>query len=69
MFWKTLICKFSIEQCAQFSPFVDELTDYTTKNILATPILNGKDLVAVIVAINKLNGPHFTSSDETVSGQ
>ncbi|RMC22333.1 hypothetical protein DUI87_00645 [Hirundo rustica rustica] len=53
-------------RCAQFSPFVDELTDYTTKNILATPILNGKDLVAVIVAINKLNGPHFTSSDETV---
>ncbi|XP_063037223.1 rod cGMP-specific 3',5'-cyclic phosphodiesterase subunit beta isoform X2 [Melospiza melodia melodia] len=62
---KTMNIK-DVHECAQFSPFVDELTDYTTKNILATPILNGKDLVAVIVAINKLNGPHFTSSDETL---
>ncbi|KAJ7412536.1 Rod cGMP-specific 3',5'-cyclic phosphodiesterase subunit beta [Pitangus sulphuratus] len=62
---KTMNIK-DVHECAQFSPFVDELTNYTTKNILATPILNGKDLVAVIVAINKLNGPHFTSSDETL---
>lgn len=62
---KTMNIK-DVHECAQFSAFVDELTDYTTKNILATPILNGKDLVAVIVAINKLNGPHFTSSDETL---
>uniref|UniRef100_A0A8C3Y619 Phosphodiesterase n=1 Tax=Catharus ustulatus TaxID=91951 RepID=A0A8C3Y619_CATUS len=48
---KTMNIK-DVRECAQFSPFVDELTDYTTKNILATPILNGKDLVAVIVAIN-----------------
>uniref|UniRef100_A0A8C0B8G0 GAF domain-containing protein n=1 Tax=Buteo japonicus TaxID=224669 RepID=A0A8C0B8G0_9AVES len=50
-----------------FSPFVDELTDYTTKSILATSILNGKDVLAVILAINKLDSPFFTSSDETVS--
>uniref|UniRef100_A0A8B9N8K2 Phosphodiesterase n=1 Tax=Accipiter nisus TaxID=211598 RepID=A0A8B9N8K2_9AVES len=62
---KTMNIK-DVSECAQFSPFVDELTDYTTKSILATPILNGKDLVAVIVAINKLNGPHFNSSDETL---
>ncbi|GAB0204986.1 rod cGMP-specific 3',5'-cyclic phosphodiesterase subunit beta [Grus japonensis] len=62
---KTMNIK-DVSECAQFSPFVDELTDYTTKSILATPILNGKDLVAVILAINKLNGPHFTSSDETL---
>ncbi|NXW38031.1 PDE6B phosphodiesterase, partial [Phaetusa simplex] len=62
---KTMNIK-DVSQCPQFSPFVDELTDYTTKSILATPILNGKDLVAVISAINKLNGPHFTSSDETL---
>ncbi|XP_065512266.1 rod cGMP-specific 3',5'-cyclic phosphodiesterase subunit beta isoform X1 [Caloenas nicobarica] len=62
---KTMNIK-DVSECAQFSPFVDELTDYTTKSILATPILNGKDLVAVILAINKLNGPYFTSSDETL---
>ncbi|KAH1169090.1 hypothetical protein KIL84_013680 [Mauremys mutica] len=54
-----------VNECTQFSRFVDELTQYTTRNILATPIMNGKDLVAVIMAINKLNGPFFTSSDES----
>uniref|UniRef100_A0A8B9DIS0 Phosphodiesterase n=1 Tax=Anser cygnoides TaxID=8845 RepID=A0A8B9DIS0_ANSCY len=42
----------NIKDVSEFSPFVDELTDYTTKSILATPILNGKDLVAVILALN-----------------
>lgn len=54
-------------QCPHFSPFADELTDYVTKNILATPIMNGKDVVAVIMAVNKLDGPCFTSEDEDVS--
>ncbi|TNN71369.1 Rod cGMP-specific 3',5'-cyclic phosphodiesterase subunit beta [Liparis tanakae] len=47
-----------------FSSFVDDLTDYKTRNILATPILNGKDMVAVIMALNKTTGPHFTAEDE-----
>ncbi|XP_030423158.1 rod cGMP-specific 3',5'-cyclic phosphodiesterase subunit beta [Gopherus evgoodei] len=55
-----------VNECTQFSRFVDELTQYTTRNVLATPITNGKDLVAVIMAINKLNGPFFTSSDESL---
>lgn len=54
-------------QSQHFSPFVDELTDYTTRNILAAPILNGKDMVAVIMAVNKKTGPHFTAEDEDVS--
>lgn len=54
-------------QCPHFSSFADELTDYVTKNILATPIMNGKDVVAVIMAVNKLDGPCFTSEDEDVS--
>uniref|UniRef100_A0A3B4BIN2 GAF domain-containing protein n=1 Tax=Periophthalmus magnuspinnatus TaxID=409849 RepID=A0A3B4BIN2_9GOBI len=49
-----------------FSSFVDELTEYKTRNILATPILNGKDMVAVIMALNKTTGPHFTEQDEDV---
>lgn len=38
-----------------------------TRNILATPVMNGKDVVAVIMAVNKLDGPCFTSEDEDVS--
>lgn len=38
-----------------------------TRNILATPVMNGKDVVAVIMALNKLDGPCFTSEDEDVS--
>ncbi|ETE73326.1 Rod cGMP-specific 3',5'-cyclic phosphodiesterase subunit beta, partial [Ophiophagus hannah] len=51
-------------ECQQFSTFVDELTESTTKNILATPIMNGKDIVAVIMAVNKIGGPFFNSADE-----
>ncbi|CAL8321352.1 unnamed protein product [Lota lota] len=47
-----------------FSGFVDELTDYKTRNVLAAPILNGKDLVAVIMALNKTSGPFFNTEDE-----
>ncbi|XP_054967068.1 rod cGMP-specific 3',5'-cyclic phosphodiesterase subunit beta isoform X2 [Pan paniscus] len=55
-----------VAECPHFSSFSDELTDYKTKNMLATPIMNGKDVVAVIMAVNKLNGPFFTSEDEDV---
>ncbi|KAK3523908.1 hypothetical protein QTP70_015739 [Hemibagrus guttatus] len=53
-----------VTENSYFSPFVDELTEYTTRNILATPIMNGKDVVAVIMAVNKNNGPYFTDEDE-----
>ena len=75
--WKSKLAIFHISFCflfcslspqnSYFSPFVDELTDYTTRNILATPIMNGKDVVAVVMAINKINGPHFSEEDEDVS--
>ncbi|XP_004383594.1 rod cGMP-specific 3',5'-cyclic phosphodiesterase subunit beta [Trichechus manatus latirostris] len=55
-----------VNECPHFSPFADELTEYVTRNILATPIMNGKDVVAVIMAVNKLDGPCFTSEDEDV---
>ncbi|KAM9821211.1 rod cGMP-specific 3',5'-cyclic phosphodiesterase subunit beta [Neosynchiropus ocellatus] len=47
-----------------FSSFVDDLTEFKTRNVLAAPILNGKDLVAVIMALNKTTAPHFTAEDE-----
>uniref|UniRef100_A0A9J8A5V2 Phosphodiesterase n=1 Tax=Cyprinus carpio carpio TaxID=630221 RepID=A0A9J8A5V2_CYPCA len=53
-----------VTQDSHFSSFVDELTEYTTRNMLATPIMNGKDVVAVIMAVNKTTGPHFTDEDE-----
>lgn len=53
-------------QDSHFSDFVDTLTDYQTKNVLATPIMNGKDMVAVMMAINKIGAPHFTAQDEEV---
>ncbi|XP_043827169.1 rod cGMP-specific 3',5'-cyclic phosphodiesterase subunit beta [Dromiciops gliroides] len=55
-----------VNECSHFSSFADELTEYVTKNILATPIMNGKDVVAVIMAINKTDGPFFTSEDQDV---
>ncbi|KAI5622578.1 rod cGMP-specific 3',5'-cyclic phosphodiesterase subunit beta, partial [Silurus asotus] len=60
---KTINVK-DVTENSHFSTFVDELTDYTTRNILATPIMNGKDVVAVIMAVNKTNGPYFTDEDE-----
>ncbi|XP_057204992.1 rod cGMP-specific 3',5'-cyclic phosphodiesterase subunit alpha isoform X2 [Triplophysa rosa] len=53
-----------VKQDSHFSEFVDTLTEYQTKNVLATPIMNGKDMVAVMMAVNKINGPHFTAQDE-----
>lgn len=58
------LCFFQDEH---FCDFVDDLTEYQTKNILASPIMNGKDVVAVIMAVNKVDGPHFTKADEEVS--
>uniref|UniRef100_A0A8C7YVJ3 Phosphodiesterase n=1 Tax=Oryzias sinensis TaxID=183150 RepID=A0A8C7YVJ3_9TELE len=54
----------NVKESQHFSSFVDELTDYETRNVLAAPILNGKDMVAVIMALNKTTGPHFTAEDE-----
>uniref|UniRef100_A0AAX7TKF7 Phosphodiesterase n=1 Tax=Astatotilapia calliptera TaxID=8154 RepID=A0AAX7TKF7_ASTCA len=54
----------NISDSTHFSSFVDELTEYVTKNVLAVPIMNGKDMVAVMMAVNKLDGPCFTAKDE-----
>lgn len=54
----------NVSENQYFSSFVDDLTEYKTHSILATPILNGKDMVAVIMALNKTTGPHFSEADE-----
>ncbi|CAB1318295.1 unnamed protein product, partial [Coregonus sp. 'balchen'] len=53
-----------VNESSHFSSFVDDLTEYKTMNILASPIMNGEDVVAVIMALNKTTGPHFTAEDE-----
>ncbi|KAM9735865.1 rod cGMP-specific 3',5'-cyclic phosphodiesterase subunit beta-like [Menidia menidia] len=53
-----------VKESQHFSSFVDELTDYQTKCVLAAPILNGKDMVGVIMCLNKTTGPYFTAEDE-----
>ncbi|TKS72780.1 Rod cGMP-specific 3',5'-cyclic phosphodiesterase subunit alpha [Collichthys lucidus] len=53
-----------VSESPHFSDFVDELTETKTNNVLAIPIMNGKDMVAVMMAINKLDGPRFTTKDE-----
>uniref|UniRef100_A0A672PTC8 Phosphodiesterase n=1 Tax=Sinocyclocheilus grahami TaxID=75366 RepID=A0A672PTC8_SINGR len=47
-----------------FSDFVDKQTGYTTKNILAAPLMNGKDPLGVVMAINKVGGNEFSKADE-----
>ncbi|XP_067829290.1 rod cGMP-specific 3',5'-cyclic phosphodiesterase subunit beta-like [Heptranchias perlo] len=53
-----------VSESSFYSSFVDELTEYETKCVLAAPVMNGKDVVAVIMATNKTDGPHFTQNDE-----
>nr|XP_033782775.1 rod cGMP-specific 3',5'-cyclic phosphodiesterase subunit alpha isoform X2 [Geotrypetes seraphini] len=63
---KKIVNVTSVEQEGHFCTFVDNLTEYQTRNILASPVLNGKDVVAVIMAVNKVEGPHFTKNDEAI---
>ncbi|XP_035870608.1 rod cGMP-specific 3',5'-cyclic phosphodiesterase subunit alpha isoform X3 [Phyllostomus discolor] len=63
---KKLVNVPNTEENEHFCDFVDTLTEYQTKNILASPIMNGKDVVAVIMAVNKVDGPHFTKRDEEI---
>uniref|UniRef100_A0A8C2UAW2 Phosphodiesterase n=1 Tax=Coturnix japonica TaxID=93934 RepID=A0A8C2UAW2_COTJA len=49
-----------------FSDFLDKKTGYTTVNMLATPIVQGKEVLAVVMALNKLNASEFSKEDEEV---
>ncbi|KAJ7324144.1 hypothetical protein JRQ81_017164 [Phrynocephalus forsythii] len=49
-----------------FSDFVDKQTGYTTLNMLATPVLKGKEVLAVFMALNKKNATEFSKEDEEV---
>ncbi|XP_053306946.1 cone cGMP-specific 3',5'-cyclic phosphodiesterase subunit alpha' [Spea bombifrons] len=55
-----------VKKNTHFSDFADKQTGYTTNNLLATPILQGKEVLAVIMAVNKQNEPAFSKADEEV---
>lgn len=49
-----------------FCDFVDQRTGYKTVSMLATAVTQGKEVIAVIMALNKKNGPEFSKADEEV---
>ncbi|XP_043911570.1 cone cGMP-specific 3',5'-cyclic phosphodiesterase subunit alpha' [Protopterus annectens] len=55
-----------VKKNTHFSDFVDKQTGYTTLNMLASPIMQGKEVIAVLMAINKIDEPHFNKEDEEV---
>ncbi|XP_036192460.1 cone cGMP-specific 3',5'-cyclic phosphodiesterase subunit alpha' [Myotis myotis] len=51
---------------SHFSDFMDKQTGYVTRNLLATPIVMGKEVLAVVMAVNKVNASEFSKQDEEV---
>ncbi|GMH60020.1 hypothetical protein TL16_g02949 [Triparma laevis f. inornata] len=52
---------------AHFNPEVDQKSGYLTKSILCGPVRNSKgETIAVLQAVNKRNGDHFTKEDENL---
>jgi hypothetical protein len=45
---------------------MDRQTGYVTRNLLATPIMVGKEVLAVVMALNKVNSSEFSRQDEEV---
>ncbi|XP_053575812.1 rod cGMP-specific 3',5'-cyclic phosphodiesterase subunit alpha [Bombina bombina] len=61
---KKLINVEDVRKDPHFCTFVDNLQEYETKSILSCPVMNGKDVVAVIMAVNKTDETSFTKKDE-----
>ncbi|GMH97136.1 hypothetical protein TrST_g5389 [Triparma strigata] len=52
---------------AHFNPEVDQKSGYLTKSILCGPVRNSKgETIAVLQAVNKRNGDHFSKEDENL---
>ncbi|XP_032288226.1 cone cGMP-specific 3',5'-cyclic phosphodiesterase subunit alpha' [Phoca vitulina] len=55
-----------VQKNSHFSDSMDKQTGYVTKNLLATPIVMGKEVLAVVMAVNKVNASEFSKQDEEV---
>ncbi|KAG1954609.1 cone cGMP-specific 3',5'-cyclic phosphodiesterase subunit alpha' [Pimephales promelas] len=53
-----------VKQNPRFSDFVDKQTGYTTKNMMIAPLMNGKDVLGVVTALNKVGANEFSKADE-----
>ncbi|KAM5323101.1 cone cGMP-specific 3',5'-cyclic phosphodiesterase subunit alpha' [Glossophaga mutica] len=58
-----------VKKNSHFSDFMDKHTGYVTRNLLATPIMMGKEVLAVVMAVNKVNASEFSKQDEEVFSQ
>lgn len=56
-------------QDSHFSDFVDKQTKYTTKCMITAPVMNGKEPIGVVMALNKQGANEFSKSDQEVSEQ
>ncbi|XP_078497260.1 cone cGMP-specific 3',5'-cyclic phosphodiesterase subunit alpha' [Lissotriton helveticus] len=55
-----------VRQNTHFSDFADKQSGYKTNSVLSTPIMYGKEVLAIMMAVNKLNAPAFSKQDEEV---
>lgn len=56
-------------QDSHFSDFVDKQTKYTTKCMLTSPVMSGKEPIGVIMVLNKQGASEFSKGDQEVSEQ
>uniref|UniRef100_A0A8C5ADC2 Phosphodiesterase n=1 Tax=Gadus morhua TaxID=8049 RepID=A0A8C5ADC2_GADMO len=49
---------------SKFSDFVDRQTDYKTKNMLTFPLMAEKEVLGVVIVLNKIGADAFTNEDE-----
>ena len=55
-----------VYQDPRFEPAVDRATGFTTRAIVAAPIMRRGQLLGVLEVINKRGGPQFTSEDTSL---
>ncbi|XP_057362078.1 cone cGMP-specific 3',5'-cyclic phosphodiesterase subunit alpha' isoform X3 [Manis pentadactyla] len=55
-----------VQKNSHFSDFMDKQTGYVTRNLLAFPVVMGKEVLAVVMAVNKVNASEFSKQDEEV---
>ncbi|KAK2490236.1 hypothetical protein MC885_010452, partial [Smutsia gigantea] len=55
-----------VQKNSHFSDFMDKQTGYVTRNLLASPVVMGKEVLAVVMAVNKVNASEFSKQDEEV---
>ncbi|CAL8308872.1 unnamed protein product [Boreogadus saida] len=49
---------------SKFSDFVDRQTDYKTKNMLTFPLMAEKEVLGVVIVLNKIGADAFSNEDE-----